>query len=141
MISGGKLQSGISSRVSGEDEWGKAQQRLILYLQFLKIPPFDVLELALEALKMAGEQWESAARDPSPVAASMNALRHLLSRRKPMAEPKADTKQMILNLPFLAESELFRGIQSMPPLKRGSMLPEKARQRLSSPLMSQPGHT
>jgi hypothetical protein len=141
VISGGKIQSGISSRVSGEDEWGKAQQRLVLYLQFLKIPPFEVLELALEALNMAREQWESAERDPSPVAASMNALRQLLSRRKPIAEPKADIKQMILNLPFLAESELFRGMQSMPPLNRGSMLPEKARKRLSSPLVSQPGHT
>jgi hypothetical protein len=141
VISGGKIQSRISSRVSGEDEWGKAQQRLILYLQFLKIPPFEALELALEALKTAGEQWESSEKDPSPVAASMNALRQLLSRRKPMAEPIADINQMILNLPFLVESDLFRGIQSMPPLNRGSMLPEKARKRLSSPLESQPGQT
>ena len=132
MISVGKIQSGILSRVSREDEWGKAQQRLVLYLQSLKIPPFEVLELALEALKMAGEKG-----DP-PVTASMRALRQLLSRRKPTGELKAEIKQRILILPFLEESDLFCGIKSMPPLNRGTMLPERARQKLSSHLTSQP---
>ena len=138
MISGGKIQSGILSRVSREDEWGKAQQRLVLYLQSLKIPPFEVLELALEALKMAGEKWESAEKGDPPVTASMRALRQLLSRRKPTGELKAEIKQRILILPFLEESDLFCGIKSMPPLNRGTMLPERARQKLSSHLTSQP---
>jgi hypothetical protein len=135
-ISGGKIQNGNSSKVSHEDEWGKAQQRLILYLQSLKIPPFEVLELALEALKIAGEKWESAEKGSSPITASMRALRQLLSRRKPKGELKAEKKQMILILPFLEESDLFRGVQSMPPLNRGTMLPETARQRISCHLTS-----
>jgi hypothetical protein len=136
-MSGGKIQSGNSSKVSREDEWGKAQQRLILYLQSLKIPPFEVLELALEALKMAGEKWESAEKALPPVTASMRALIQILSRRKPRGELKAEIKQMTLILPFLEESDLFRGIQSMPPLNRGTMLPERARQKISSHLTSQ----
>jgi hypothetical protein len=103
----------------------------------LKIPPFEVLELALEALKLAGEKWESAEKGFSPVTASMRALRQLLSRRKPKGELKAEKKQMILILPFLEESDLFSGVQSMPPLNRGTMLPETARQRISSHLTSQ----
>jgi hypothetical protein len=98
----------------------------------LKIPPFEVLELALEALKLAGEKWESAEKGSSPVTASMRALRHLLSRRKPRVELKAETKQMILILPFLDEGDLFRGVQSMPPLNRGTMLPERAGRGISS---------
>jgi hypothetical protein len=77
VISGGKIQNGNSSRVSREDEWGKAQERLVLYLQSLKIPPFEVLELALKALKMAGEKWKSADKGLLPVTASMRALRQL----------------------------------------------------------------
>jgi hypothetical protein len=107
----------------------------------LKIPPFEVLELALEALKIAGEEWESDEKTPPPVTVSMRALRQLLSRRKPMAESAADAEQMISNIPFLAENDLFRGIQSVPPLTRGTMLPEKARQRPPSHPMSQPDHS
>jgi hypothetical protein len=137
VISGGKIQSGISSRVSNEDEWGQAQQRLILYLRSLKIPPFEVLELALEALKMAVEKWESAEKGDPPVTGAMRALRQLLSRRKPTDELKADIKQMMRSLPFLEEDDLFRGIKSVPPLNRGTMLPERARQKPSSHLTSQ----
>ena len=137
MISRGTIHSGISSKVSREDEWGKAQQRLILYLQSLKIPPFEVLELALEALKMAHEKWESGENE-HPVTASMRALRQILFRRTPKGEPKPEIKQMMLDLPFLEESDFFGGIKSMPPLNRGTMVPEKARQRLSSHSSSQP---
>jgi hypothetical protein len=137
VISGGTIQSGVSSKVSREDDWAKAQQRLILYLQSLKIPPFEVLELALEALKMADEKWESGENE-HPVTASMRALRQILFRRKPKGDLKPEIKQMMLNLPFLEESDLSCGINSMPPLNRGTMVPEKARQRLSSHLTSQP---
>jgi len=138
VVSGGKIQNGNSSKVTREDEWGKAQQRLSLYLQSLKIPPFEVLEMALEALKIAGEKWESAEKGFSPVTASMRALRQLLSRRKPRGELKAETKQLMLILPYLEEGDLFRGVQSMPPLNRGTMLPERAGRRISSHLTSQP---
>ena len=137
MISVGTIHSGISSRVSREDDWGKAQQRLILYLQSLKIPPFEVLELALEALKIAHEKWEGG--DEHPVTASMRALRHILFRRAPKGELRPEIKQMMLDLPFLEQSDRSHWIRSMPPLNRGIMVPEKARQRLSSHPSPQPG--
>ncbi len=136
--SGGTLQSGISRSDSGEDEWGKAQQRLILYLQSLKIPPFEILELALEALKEARKKCESAERG-HPVSVSMHTLRRLLLERRATGAIEPHTKQRVVNLPFMDERELFGGIQSTPPLNRGVMVPEKARRSLASRLMSQPG--
>ena len=137
MISGGKIQNDGLSTISGEDDWDQAQQRLILYLRSLKIPPFEVLELATEALKTASEERESAGKGPPPVTAAMRALRQLLSRRKPTVQLKRDIGQMMLILPFLEESDLPCGIKSMPLLNRGTMLPVKVRQRLSTHLSSQ----
>jgi hypothetical protein len=132
-----KIQNGIPR----EDEWGKAQQRLVLYLQSLKIPPFEVLELALEALKMAGGKCESAEKGEPPVTSSMRALRQILSRRNPIGGLNAEIKHTMLSLPFLEEGDLFGRLKSTPPLNRGTMLPEKVRQRLSSHPTSQPTHS
>ena len=144
VISGGTAQKGMSDTFLREDEWGKAQQRLILYLQSLKVPPFEVLELALEALKRAREKPETV-ENGHPVTASMRALREILSQRKPTGPLKAEIKQMMPDHPFpqegdpfLQEGDPFRGIQSMPPLNRGSMIPERANQKLPSHQTSQP---
>jgi len=45
---------------------------------------------------------------------------------------------MMLDHPFLEEGDPFRGIQCTPPLNRGSMIPERANQKLSSHQTSQP---
>jgi hypothetical protein len=120
------------------DPWGKAQQRLILYLQSLGIPPFEVLELALEALKAAKERRESG-DNAHPVTAAVRALRQILFLRKPTSEGlKPETKRMMLNLPYLEESELSCAIKSAPPLNRGTMVPEKARKKLASHPASNP---
>lgn len=121
-----------SREPSGEDDWGKAQQRLIFYLQSLKIPPFEVLELALDALRMAREELDGAEKGQTPVTASMRILRRLLSSRRPTGKLKAEMGQKMLSLPYAGEKDLCRGIRSMPPLTRGTMLPERVRKRSSS---------
>ncbi len=128
-----EVQGGSLSRAFSEDEWGKAQQRLLLYLRSQKVPPFKALELALEALQLARRESEQA-DSRHPVTAAMWALRQLLIQRQASSNsedtPKGRLQQMILQLPFPEESDLSRGIHSMPPLNRGVMVSERVHQRL-----------
>ena len=79
----------------GADEWQRAHERLLQYGAALSLPLQRAQELAAEALRRA--QQDRAAH---PVAASLQALRQVL-------EEQADAAP----------------VSSMPPLKRGSMLP------------------
>jgi hypothetical protein len=81
--------------VPGADEWRRAHERLLQYGAALSLPLHQAQELAAEALRRA--QQDRAAR---PVAVSLQALRQVL-------EEQADAAP----------------VSSMPPLKRGSMLP------------------
>jgi hypothetical protein len=114
---------------SGE-EWGKAQQRVILYLQILKVPPFEVLELALEALKRARESQERQGEDP-PVTAAVRALRQLLLQRQSSQSKDSGSsampKKIISQLPVLEDADISRGIKSMPSVNRGVMVPKRSR--------------
>jgi hypothetical protein len=124
------LQEGVVEIDFSGEEWVRAQQRLVLYLQFLKIPPFEVLELALEALKQARQSQEPAGEIP-PVTAAMRALRELLLRRQSSysrnSRPSAGPKKIIPQVPMLEDEDISRGVKSMPSVNRGVMVPRRSR--------------
>jgi hypothetical protein len=124
------LQGEEARAAFSEEDWGKAQQRLILYLQFLKVPPFEALELALEALKRARLSPELDADNP-PITAALRALRQLLTQRPPAhggdRTPSAELKPAVRQPHGGREDDISRGVKSMPRLNRGSMLPKGSR--------------
>jgi hypothetical protein len=124
------LQGGGAKIDFSEEEWGKAQHRLILYLQFLKVPPFEVLELALEALRRARQSQELAGENP-PVTAAVRALRQLLLQRQyPYGRngaPGLETKKIMVPARALEDDDISRGIKSTPALNRGVMVPKRSR--------------
>jgi hypothetical protein len=121
----GGVEIDFSSR-----EWVRAQRRLILYLQFLKIPPFEVLELALEALKRARQSQEVPGENP-PVTAAMRALRQLLLHRQSSysrnSRPSTRPEKIISQVPVLEDEDISRGVKSMPSVNRGVMVPTRSR--------------
>lgn len=106
-----------------EDVWGKAQQRVSLYLRLMKVPSLESLELALEAMKRARQATASV----HPLTRSMVALRHVLTE----GESKQERKMIdLLNitripLPSLTGREGCGGVRSRPPINRGFMVPEE----------------
>jgi hypothetical protein len=124
------LQGGGANIDFSEEEWEKAQHRLILYLQFLRVPPFEVLELALEALRSARQSQEMAGENP-PVTAAVRALRQLLLQRQyPYGRngaPGLGTKKIIAPVHALEDDDISRGIKSTPALNRGVMVPKRSR--------------
>jgi hypothetical protein len=128
--SGNETLQGRSAKIYFPEEWGKAQQRLILYLQCLKVPPFEELELALEALKRA-RQSQDLQGENSPVTAAMRALRQLLLQRQSSyvrnGTPSAGPKKITVQVPAMEVDDISRGIESMPPVNRGVMVPKRSR--------------
>jgi hypothetical protein len=124
------LQGGSAKVDFPEEQWGKAQQRLILYLQFLKVPPFEVLELALEALKRARQSQELAGENP-PVTAAIRAVRQLLLQRRSSygnnGAPSAGPKKIMVQVHAMEDDDISRGIKSMPTVNRGVMVPKRSR--------------
>jgi hypothetical protein len=111
-------------------EWVRAQQRLVLYLQFMKIPPFEVLELALEALERARHSQELAGENP-PVKVAMQALRQLLLHRQSSysrnSRPSTRSKKIISQVHVLEDEDISGGVKSMPSVNRGVMVPTRSR--------------
>jgi hypothetical protein len=124
------LQEGREEIDFSGEEWVRAEQRLILYLQSLKIPPFEALELALEALTHARQSRELAGEN-RPVVAAMQALRQLLLQRQSSygknGGPRVTPKKIILQVPVLENVDISRGVKSMPSLNRGVMVPKRRR--------------
>lgn len=108
-----------------EEGWHKAQQRVLAYLQFLRLPSPENLELALKALKRARAGLEESP-EAHPVTESWRALQALLAE-EPLPDVQ-DPGSLQGEIPSLIGIQRFCGeIQSMPPLNRGSMVPGKLR--------------
>jgi len=75
------------------DDWRLARERLLLYLELMRVPRQQADELAAEALRRAGQKTAG-----QPVSGAMHALHQLLGAEKPR-------------------------IASMPPLHRDAMVP------------------
>ena len=108
-----------------EEAWQKAQQRVLAYLQFLRLPSPENLELALKALKRAGAGLGDSP-EAHPVTESFRALQTLLGEEPfPDAQAPGSAEGKISSL--MGIPALCRKIQAMPALNRGSMVPGKLR--------------
>jgi hypothetical protein len=108
-----------------EEDWQKAQQRVLAYLRFLRLPSPENLELALKALKRAAAGPEESS-EAHPVTESWRALQRLLAEEPfPDARAPGSPERKIPSLTRIPD--LCGDIQSMPALNRGSMVPGKLR--------------
>jgi hypothetical protein len=111
--------------LESDEEWQKAQQRVLLYLRLMELPSVESLELALQALKRARQALDGA----SPLGKSMRALHRVLSERESDRKEDPEKADLIefarIPLPAPLGPAFCRGIRSSPLIDRGFMLPEK----------------
>lgn len=108
-----------------EEVWHEAQQRVLAYLQCLRLPSPENLELALEALKQARAGLDHSP-EAHPVTESWRALHRLLAE-KPLPEAQDRGLPELKILSPVGIQGLCGAIQPMPALNRGSMVPGKLR--------------
>jgi hypothetical protein len=106
-------------------EWQSGQDRALLYLRLLGVPGVESLEITLEAMRRARAQ-AGESRGACPVNEVMRALRRVLEERA--AKTGSASEGCIVPIcawPSLPEQLGIPGeTRSMPPLNRGTMLPE-----------------
>lgn len=108
-----------------EEDWQKAQQRVLAYLQFLNLPSVESLELALQALKRAIARLGDSP-ETHPITESWRALQALLAEEAfPAAQGPVSPEGKIPSPTGI--HGLCGEIRSMPALNRGSMVPGKMR--------------
>ena len=90
--------------------WQEAFHRVFLYLQMLQVPEEKALELAHEALRIAGSNQRDTAAGNSSIPKAMCALRELLRKK-------------LFSQGDIFFHENLNGISSMPPLNRDFMAP------------------
>ncbi|MFH0814259.1 MAG: hypothetical protein V2A69_15700, partial [Pseudomonadota bacterium] len=108
------------SVTAADRDWQVAQQRVLLYLQTLRTPAPKTLELALEAFKRAGDK---SYRGVHPASDTMRALRGLMS------EYCFNPIESCFGQQLGEGNTVSKGISPMPPLTRGSMVPEEIDRR------------
>jgi hypothetical protein len=98
-----------------EDAWQTAEQRALLYLKSLQVPPKQALECALKAL-LAAEQGPTG----NPAADTMRALRAILREERVLPdEPEMP----------LPRGQSASAVQVAPPIHRGVMVPSELDRR------------
>lgn len=99
-------------------DWQEALNRVFLYLQFFDVPVHEGLAFTLEALKLASIRQRE---DPesNPTREAMRVLRDRLAENYPFLN-----KESPLSDPSRSKEEL-KTLNTMPPLNRGSMVPEE----------------
>lgn len=111
-----------------EQEWQRAQQRVILYLRLLNMPALDALQAAIEALRMAQEEAKGGERNLPPVTLAMQCLRKLLQEKKGEADFSHGGEDLYRLMcpwsPPPEQDDIPGEIQSMPLIHRGIMVPE-----------------
>jgi len=108
-----------------EEAWHEAQQRVLAYVQFLRLSSPEDLELALKALKQARAGLEHSP-EAHPVTESWRALQRLLSEEPvPYSQDHGSLEGKIPSL--VGIRRLCGEIQPMPALNRGFMVPGKLR--------------
>jgi hypothetical protein len=113
---------------AAELDWQRAQQRVVCYLRALKVPALKALELAQEALTRAQQDF-LAAPSSHPVTHAMRALRGLLAEQS-HPSTRGQTWGCLVGHGSLRPlacrgKDICRGIASMPPVNRGSMVPKE----------------
>lgn len=109
-----------------EEAWQEAQRRILAYLEFLRLPCPENLELALKALKQARASLE-VSPEAHPVTESWRALQRLLAE-EPIPDTQDPSWSLERRIPSLTGIQGLCGeIQPVPALNRGFMVPGKLR--------------
>jgi hypothetical protein len=98
-------------------DWQEAFHRVFLYLQALNVPEAKALELTREALRLASSNQRDTAGSLS-IPEAMRALRELLTKQLSLLREESFSQKDV----FLHEN--LNGLNSMPPLNRGFMVPD-----------------
>lgn len=106
-----------------EQEWQRAQRRVLLYLHMLDIPAVETLDLALEALRRAKDKNSSV--ETGPTAGAMRAIRSLLIERGYYSDSETPSFGLTMHRWHFPESLDKKEIRAMPTLNRGFMLPRR----------------
>ncbi|SPD75980.1 hypothetical protein PITCH_A780110 [uncultured Desulfobacterium sp.] len=106
-----------------EQEWQRAQRRVLLYLHMLDIPAVETLDLALEALRRARDK--NSLVETSPTAGAMRAIHSLLIERGYYSDSETPCFGLTMRLWRFPESPDKKEIRAMPTLNRGFMLPRR----------------
>jgi hypothetical protein len=109
-----------------EEDWQKAQQRVLLYLRLLKISPPESLDLALEAMKRAQSMGTP---EHHPLRRSMQALCDLLREReargKEAGKGANDFRLTLVPVSSPPGGRFCKDLRSRPSINRGAMLTER----------------
>jgi hypothetical protein len=68
------------SEIGMEQDWQRAQQRVLLYVQLMRLPVKQGLEIALEALKRTESEFLQTREEP--ISLSMRSVREVLSEEQ-----------------------------------------------------------
>jgi hypothetical protein len=111
-----------------EQEWQRAQQRVILYLRLLNMPALEALQVATEALQRAQKEVHGGGGELPPVTLAMQCLRQVLGDIKGKAEVGPEREALFRSVcpwsPPPEKGDMPAEARSMPPIHRGSMVPE-----------------
>ncbi|MEW6666597.1 MAG: hypothetical protein AB1512_15430 [Thermodesulfobacteriota bacterium] len=112
-----------------EQEWQRAQRRVILYLRLLDMPALDALQAAMDALRLAQEEAGVGERNLPPMTLAMQCLRKVLEAMKGSAISCRDGEDLFRQMSPWSPPPEKDGVpceaKSMPLIHRVSMVPER----------------
>lgn len=128
----GKRRESLHAKHGGpnhpEKDWQRVQRRMILYLQCLDASAIEGIQLILEALKHTQEEMDRG-HEGHPVTRGIQMLRrHLAEKNLFLSDGPYYgewSKYIFLALPEEGDRNAQACIRSMPPVNRGSMVPEE----------------
>jgi hypothetical protein len=116
-------------RMTMEQEWQQAQQRVILYLRLLDMPALDALQTAIEALRRAQEEAGGGEGNLPPTTRAMQCLREVLQEMRATADVGLEEEDLFRLMYPWSQPPGKDGMpckaHAMPPIHRGSMVPEE----------------
>lgn len=118
----------LQSNLKWENEWQRAQDRVLLYVRLLGVPGFVALEITLEALRRARAEAAESRSEP-PASAAMRSLRKILEEKRDATKAGSGSGGCVASLgvwPSLPERiGIPEDARAMPLLNRGTMTPER----------------
>jgi hypothetical protein len=117
-----------AKKMRTEQEWQRAQHRLILYLRLLDLPALHALQVATETLQRAQREASCGQGNVPPVTLTMRSMRKVLEELKGKTPPGPEGEDLFRLMcpwsPPPEEGDIPGAARSMPAIHRGSMVPE-----------------